>query len=369
MAIRFDRDRWVEVRRTYDDWWSGKIDRPLFHVAVQGYDPGRPKPELRSRTAEPCADLSVPAEEVVDAWDWETSRWEWLGDAFPIAWPNLGPGVLAAMLGARLNARPESIWYDLPESWGGKAKPIEEIELVWDLDNPWVRRTDDLMRAAMERWNGMVQVGMTDLGGTLDVLSTFRPSERLLLDLVDSPDEVQRLTWQIHELWWQAFDHFNTVLQPVNPGYTAWTPVFSEKTYYMLQCDFCYMIGPRMFREFVMPELAACCRRLENPFYHLDGPGQLPHLDALLEIEELKGFQWVPPAPGPLHDKWPDVYRKIHEAGKLIQIEHRRTDDGRWHIDVIAEQLGSTRGLIVMGRSDITEEAEVRRLLERYGAA
>ena len=46
-----------------------------------------------------------------------------------------------------------------------------------------------------------------------------------------------------------------------------------------------------------------------------------------------------------------------------------RTDGGTWHVDVISEQIGSTKGLIVMGGSDISEEDEVRRLLERYGAA
>jgi len=29
------------------------------------------------------------------------------------------------------------------------------------------------MRADMDRWRGQVQIGMTDLGGVLDVLSSF----------------------------------------------------------------------------------------------------------------------------------------------------------------------------------------------------
>ena len=368
MPVRFDNARWERVRCLYRDWWAGKMDRPLFHIAVSGYDPGRPEPALRRHPLEPCADLSIPAEEVADAWDWEVSRWEWLGDAFPIAWPNLGPGVLAAMLGAQLHATPETIWFETPPEWGPSGRPIEEIDLSWNPENQWVRRCEDLIRAATTRWNGLVQIGMTDLGGTLDVLSSFRPGTGLLFDLLDKPEEVRRLTWRIHDLWFRAFDHFNDILQPANPGYTCWTPIFSETPYYLLQCDFCYMIGPKMFREFVMPELAASCRRLDHAFYHLDGPGELPHLDAMLEIAELKGFQWVPPPVGPMHDGWPDVYRRIHEAGKFIQLEHRRTDDGRWHIDVISEQIGSTERLIVMGRSDISEEEEVHRLLERYGA-
>ena len=47
------------------------------------------------------------------------------------------------------------------------------------------------------------------------------------------------------------------------------------------------LISPQMFDEFAKPELEATCERLPRAFYHLDGPGQLPHLDSLLEIENL----------------------------------------------------------------------------------
>jgi hypothetical protein len=102
---------------------------------------------------------------------------------------------------------------------------------------------------------------MTDLGGAVDVLSTFRPSEKLLLDLYDCPDFVEELTWLIHGYWWQSFEEIDAVLTQANPGWTAWTPIYSSEPYYMLQCDFSYMIGPEMFDRFVKPELEASCRR------------------------------------------------------------------------------------------------------------
>ena len=264
MPIRFSFDRWPAIKRSYTDWWAGKVDRPLFHIAIKGYDPGRPEPPLCKRIGPAMLDPGVPAEEVIDAWDWEISRWEWVGDAFPIAFPYFGAGTLAAMIGAHLHWTPETIWFDIPQSWNGKHKDITEIDFVWDPENVWVKRVGDLMRAAMERWGGLVQVGMTDLGGAFDIMSTFRPGTRLLFDLVDHPDEVHRLAWRTHEMWWRAFEHLNSILRPTNPGYTAWTPIFSETPYSILQCDFCYMIGPHMFREFVMPELAATAARLRE---------------------------------------------------------------------------------------------------------
>jgi len=41
---------------------------------------------------------------------------------------------------------------------------------------------------------------MTDLGGNLDILSTFRPGTDLLLDLYDHPEDVKRLTGEAHTM-------------------------------------------------------------------------------------------------------------------------------------------------------------------------
>ena len=366
MPIHFTSERWAAVRANYCRWWAGELGRPLFFLTSNDADPGRPEPDLPNEGFTAFHSLDVPAQAIVDRWDWNLSRNRYLADAFPAVWPNFGPGVLAAMIGGRLHATPksETVWFE-PQA----QQEIAEIDFAWDPDNVWVRRIVDIERAAMERWEGLVQVAMTDLGGNLDVLSTFRPGKQLLCDLVDHPDEVKRLTWREHEMWWRAFDHLDSFLRPTNPGYTAWTPIYSESPYYMLQCDFCYMISPDMFDEFVKPELAASCRRLGNPFYHLDGPGELPHLDSLLSIPELKGIQWVPGAGQPDIDHWPGVYERIIAAGKLAQIWHGRAEDGRWFVDVLAERVGSADGFIVFGSVGRDDEPEVMQMLERYGAA
>lgn len=370
MPIHFSPDRWQHIKDNYRRWWTGDLGRPLFFLTSNDADPGRPEPELPSEGGTAYYGLDVSADAIVDRWDWNLSRNRYLADAFPTVWPNFGPGVLAAMIGGKLHATPETqtVWFGVPDEWSGTMREIDEIDFSWDPDNIWVRRIGDIERAAMDRWEGLVQVSMTDLGGNLDVLSTFRPGKQLLLDLVDHPDAVKHLTWREHEMWWRAFEHFNGILQPMNPGYTAWTPIFSELPYYMLQCDFCYMISPDMFDEFVRPELAASCRRLGNPFYHLDGPGELPHLKSLLSIPELKGVQWVPGTGNPEFDQWPEVYEKIISAGKLAQIWHGRAEDGRWHVDMLAERVGSADGFIVFGDVSRDDEHEVIKMLERYGA-
>ena len=73
----------------------------------------------------------------------------------------------------------------------------------------------------------------------------------------------------------------------------------------------------------------------------MDGVGQIPHLDSLLEIDELDGVQWVPGDGKPDPGHWPEIHRKIHNAGKKIQILYGGFDA----IEAVIDQIGSQRGL------------------------
>ena len=358
MAIRFNEERWAKVRNDARLWWDGKLKRPLIHMPAGNRDPGRPAPRLKGLGfSEDVYNLSVSAEDIVDRWDYELSGMEFYGDSFPAVWPNFGPGVIAAFIGAVAKPAPDTVWFH-PR----KEMELAELRMAYDPDNVWFKRVKDICRVAMERWQGLVQMSMTDLGGNLDVVSTFRPNEQLLLDLYDHPEEVKRQTWEAHRLWWKCFDEINAVLKPMNPGYTSWAQIYSEAPSYMLQCDFCYMIGPDMFEEFVKPELVASCKRLVNPFYHLDGIGELPHLDSLLSIKELKGIQWVPGTGRPGITEWPEVYRKIRNAGKLMQIWGDMKT-----VDTLVSQIGSAEGMVCFAWGDPVNDSAIREFLKKYG--
>ena len=360
MPIEFSPARWDRIKADYHAWWEGRLERPLIPVHMAGRDPGRPRPNLNPARQWVDTDFAIPPDAAVDLWDWQLSGVEYLGDAFPRVWPNLGPGVLAVFLGARPEPAPDTVWFHAPGE-----KECADLAFKPDLDHPWYRRIRDLMEAAGRRWQGLVQVGMTDLGGNLDILSTFRPGERFLLDLIDHPQEVKRLTWEAHEAWWRCFEALDAVLRPTNPGWSAWAGIYAPDTHYMLQCDFAYMIGPKMFEEFVLPELAATCRRLRYAFYHLDGVGQLHHLDLLLSIPELKGIQWIPGAGQKPCGEWPEVYEKIRRAGKLVQFLGSLDE-----FDRIVDRLGSAKGFVLWAIPvEPKDRDRTLRRLERYGAA
>ncbi|MDZ7358952.1 MAG: hypothetical protein ONB33_15255, partial [candidate division KSB1 bacterium] len=100
--------------------------------------------------------------------------------------------------------------------------------------------------------------------------------------------------------------------------------------------------------------------RLDYSIYHWDGPGQIPHLEILLDIPELDGIQWVPGAgqPGPGSPKWFPLYHRIQKRGKLLVLSVVDKKD----VLNLVENL-SPRGLLIQTQCD--NEDEARELIAR----
>jgi 5-methyltetrahydrofolate--homocysteine methyltransferase len=75
-----------------------------------------------------------------------------------------------------------------------------------------------------------------------------------------------------------------------------------------------------MFERFVLPDLDTIFSTMDHAFYHLDGKGQIPHLDMLLSLESLKGIQWISGGGQPPTEEWPDLLRRIRDGGKFCQV-------------------------------------------------
>jgi len=370
MPISFDAQRWEQIKINSQKWWAGELDRPLFQVRLHGRQPGRnpcklPPLDMANNAFSDFIsffELSVPAEEIIDRWDYGLCCMEFIADGFPQVWPNFGAGVTAAFLGATLENSADSTWFH----YDGYTEDIEKLMLHFDPQNKWFQRVKEIVSCAVSRWQGLVQVSFTDLGGVLDIISSFLGPEKLMMEMFDNPDALKRLIGRVHHAWWDYYDAFAKITQPTNPGYSAMGWVFSALPHYMLQSDFAFMLSPSLFEEFVKPELVASAAKLPNAFYHLDGAGQLPHLDSILEIENIKGIQWVPGAGAPDVSQWPDVYRKIRKASKLVQVFDFQSPHGLQIVDILADQVGSLKGFVFMISGNVQQKEDIEKKIEKY---
>jgi 5-methyltetrahydrofolate--homocysteine methyltransferase len=311
--LNFTPDDWARVARDTTAWWNHELDRPLVYLAVPGRASAQSAWGYQSNYP-----LDLSAEEVVDRYAPALASARYYADAFPCFWVNFGPGIAAGFLGAQVNSvtnPSETVWFT-----PARRLLIADLNLEYDAQNVWWRRVKEITLALVQRYNGMLQVGHADLGGNLDILASLVTTEQLLYDVTDNPDEVVRLVRQVTSLWIRYYAELNAIIRPTCHGTSAWTPIWSPGRTYMLQCDFAYMISPRMFERFVVPDLEACCAYLDHGFYHLDGKGQIPHLQHLLKIERLKGIQWIPGDGQPSPDQWLDLLKQIRDGGKLCQV-------------------------------------------------
>ncbi|MFW9942249.1 MAG: hypothetical protein ACFFFT_14515 [Candidatus Thorarchaeota archaeon] len=240
------------------------------------------------------------------------------GEAIPSFFPNYGAGIMAAVFGIIPKYQTRTVWFSRPTSMDEIIPLLESVKL--NNDNPWYSRLLRITEYAAKRSQGKYQISMTDLGGILDILSSFLGPKNIILTMKRRPDIIDTCRSIILEKTLRVYDDLQNIIEKYNDGCNSWLNVWSSKRWYPIQCDFSAMLNPKWFKRFALPDIRAQAAHMDYSIYHLDGPLAIPHLDDLLSIPELTGIQWVPgDGREPMgHEKWYPIYKKIQAAGKNI---------------------------------------------------
>jgi hypothetical protein len=343
------KEDWEAAQERLTAWWDGEVmDRPVIQVTARrpverkspwdGWDFARyPDDPLKA-----VANFELGAE----------SRF-FGGEAFPSCWINLGAGAVAAFLGAQPVLYSDTVWFETPTEW----EDLADIRM--DPDNEWWVRAKRDTEVAAEKGEGRFFVGMTDLGGILDVAHSLRGKKRLMVDLFRNGKKVRALCQNVLDIWHRCYEELHAMIQERMKGSSAWLGIWCRDRWYPLQCDYAYMLSPAKFREFVLPDIAEQCRRLDYSVYHYDGYGQLIHLEDFLDIPELGAIQWTPGAGKPQCGSRAHyaMYRKVRAAGKGLVLGLRPEE-----IEPICREIGPEGMLFQTG---CRTEEEARDLLKR----
>ncbi len=357
-----DESKRLQLINDGEAWWNNELERSIMQVYL--YDVTKPHTLSRGQLLDMVYDKNVSPEEVANKYFESLDGIKYLGDAFPHFYMR-STGVLGAYLGQEYNIdiKHGTIWFKELE---GKELADIHPEL---LDTQWLyRRSLDLIKAFQNRYGKDIALGIANLGGMMDIVESMRGANNSLLDLYDDPDEVKRLNDDIYIAYEKAYNEMIRLID-VNKvmGYTGWITLLSQKPFFISQCDFCCMVGPEQFDEFIFDTLKKEVSLIERSFYHLDGPGAVKHLDRILECG-FKGIQWINGAGAkPLDDPiWDDVYKKIHNAGCLLQVFCYTIEEAKRFIPHITKLLGTTKGIAFICTGISTNMAEWEALMSEY---
>jgi hypothetical protein len=337
----------------HEAFWRNELDKgPLLWITVPRAKPGTPPHEPATEEA-----LWTDVEYVLDKAEHDLSRTYFAGDALPVFAPFLGPDQFSAWLGAEMDLKPrENTSWVRPLAKEAKSFSCFEI----DPSNRWWRLYLDILRSSADRGKDKWITAYPDLHCGIDALAAIRSPERLMFDMLESPEMVHRAMIRMTQLCKEIVDIVSDIVLPTGQGTSNWTMGWSEKRCLCIgQNDFSCLIGPQMFDEFCLADTADCAKHVDSTIYHLDGKGALKHLPRILQIERIDCVQWIQGAGQPLPSQWIEMLQSIQAAGKSVQLwyagAHGGDADFKQEIEILCNALDPKRLFFVIEARTIDE--------------
>lgn len=256
---------------------------------------------------------------------------KFLGETFPVFWPNLSAVVYNLFLGQDAD-------FDDVTAWTHPCieDPGNPPELKVNRDGKCFKAIEALTNRALEYAEGRFMVGYTDMYAGVDCAAGLRGAEKMCLDIVTNPDGIKTLIEMAFSQYPDVYEYFDGMLKQHDQLSVTWTNMPSFETFNVLACDFAVNISPDHFDEFCRPILRKEAELFTHNVFHMDGPGVAKNIDSILTLPDLAGIQWVQ---GYGKDKpimqWIPLIEKIQAAGKsvIVDLQLDELDDFMGKVD------------------------------------
>jgi hypothetical protein len=296
-------------------WYEGEIiDRPPVRFTRHNYqfeqsgifDPTR---------WETMKDFWFDVEYQIERFISSIENKNFLGETFPVYWPNLGPNIFAGFYGCELEYGEVTTW----------AKPfLESLDdpVVLNWESEYLKTIDRMTRMAIERCEKRYLVGYTDLHPGIDWLSAIRDGQKMFLDFYDNPGRVKELLEQVSGEFLTLYDYFDRQLKAHNQLSVTWIEIPSFGLMHLPSCDYAAMISPEQFEAFAYPYLARETQQMDHNIFHLDGKGVARQTDMILQLPNVQAIQWVQGMGDDLPImQWVPYIKRLRSAGKSVVVD------------------------------------------------
>lgn len=348
------KPNWEESKQRYIKWWNHKgiVLSMWEHLPKEGSPWEKvPQPLVPNDLNERWLNPEFRANEIHHY----LSKSSFMADIPAVANTQLGPGSLAAIIGAELEGGEDTIWIRHKEG----ATPNFNLEnnKAWQLHL-------DLLKAVKKNNKDKYFVGCPDLMEGLDVLASFKGTTEVMMDMMLNPDQLMEQLQGINDLYFKVFNQIYDIIKEDGEMAFCYFSIWGPGKVSKLQSDISTMISEEDFIKWEIPFLRKQAQNIDYTLYHLDGVGAVRHLDALLDIKELNAIQWTPGYGEPQggNPQWYDLYKRILAADKSIMPCWVTLDELQPLLDNVGNQ-----GLNIL--MDFKSEADIEKamkIVEKY---
>jgi len=371
---KFWKEDWGTAKQHFIKWWN--LEGPAISVMspkdkpwgdfppperelpfCQPNAPKAPKPTKGQKTIPVPKDpekMWLDPELRFRAAEYQIANTFYGGEAFPCYDPHLGPGNLAAFIGAKP-------FFSETDAWFTASMDDIHIPISFDENNEWFKKQMELIEYGARHAQGRFLVAFPLLSENLDILAHLRSATNILTDMALEPDAVKLRVAEINVAFRKSAEKIFSAIKDENGGncystFDIWAPGRTA----VIECDLSSMHSAEMYADIALPALIEQCEHLDYIMYHLDGSQCLQHLDHILSIEKMRIVQWTPDSgqPGGGDPKWYLLYKKIKDAGKGVQAIWIKPEE----IDPLFNAIGP-EGVFLQIR--VKTESDARRLLDR----
>lgn len=307
MELEFKKD-FNEVRKNWQKFWDGTLGRPILLAAC-------PKKGVEA--------VPMPAwgaaftrnyEDVVDQMLRYGETHEFLGDLIPYVRPSLIIDLMPALLGAEIISSKSKDCIDTHAV--PFLKNLDNVEISFKPESEWWNKWLKLIQCIMKKCRGKMIPGSAQCWyNNLDTLAAIRGNTELLMDFYDNPCGIHCCMKQIMLAHKEAIRRTNDIFEIDTWGSVTGHGFYHTGKTSVPQCDFGFNISKEHFDEFALPYLYEEIDMLDAAEYHLDGPGNIKHVESICSIDKIKVIQWVP-GTGNEDKDWTSLFEKINDLNK-----------------------------------------------------
>jgi hypothetical protein len=298
-----------KIAARFEAWWQHQmLDRPLLIAAPANPAVGQAGGINRR------LDLLDQPETWFATKLRDMKSLHWTADSVPHLRVDFGPAMLGTLLDKPFHFASDTTWYDavIGDDWTDTD--------AWAIDpaNVWWQRLCELTERVAQDAAGKYLYCAPAYEATADVITNLRGATQLCMDVMDRPEVVARSINALFPVWHQTLSMMYDTLSSHGAGLTTWMRIWSSEPFAMLAGDVGYMLGQDDFNRLILPDIERQAQVMGRGIFHTDGPAMLRHLDALLEVPQIRVIQFTPGAGTPSILPFIDDFKKVQAAGRSL---------------------------------------------------